>query len=269
MPADEVIVKLDFSNAFNTISRAAVLYAVSNQIPELYRFCFAAYGDTSVLQFGQEVISSAEGVQQGDPLGPLLFCLTLQPILSSLSSKLRLGYLDDVTLGGSINTVNLDVQLIESSGQSLGLILNRSKCEIISHSPVPSGLSISRFCAVTPTESSLLGAPLLVGTALDSALHKSCSELSVAENSLTSIAAHDALVLLKSSLSTPKILHLLRSSPCVGHQSLETIDNLLRRCVCKITNCSLSDSQWLQASLSVKAGGLGIRLASHLAPSAF
>ena len=269
MPADEVIVKLDFSNAFNTISRAAVLYAVSNQIPELYRFCFAAYGDTSVLQFGQEVISSAEGVQQGDPLGPLLFCLTLQPILSSLSSKLRLGYLDDVTLGGSINTVNLDVQLIESSGQSLGLILNRSKCEIISHSPVPSGLSISRFCAVSPTESSLLGAPLLVGTALDSALHKSCSELSVAENRLTSIAAHDALVLLKSSLSTPKILHLLRSSPCVGHQSLETIDNLLRRCVCKITNCSLSDSQWLQASLSVKAGGLGIRLASHLAPSAF
>jgi len=269
MPPDEVIVKLDFSNAFNTIRRDAVLNAVSGKLPELYRFCHAAYGDTSLLQFGEESISSAEGVQQGDPLGPLLFCLTLQPILSSLSSKLRLGYLDDVTLGGSFNAVNLDVELIESSGQSLGLILNRTKCEIISHSPIAPGFSVSEFCSVSPAESSLLGAPLLVGTALDKALQKSYSELSVAEGRLTSIAAHDALVLLKSSLSTPRILHLLRSTPCTGHKSLQTIDNLLRRCTGKITNCSLSDSQWLQASLPVKAGGLGIRLACHLAPSAY
>ena len=37
----------------------------------------------------------------------------------------------------------------------------------------------------------------------------------------------------------------------------------------KIKNTDLSDDQWCQASLSVKAGGLGIRLASQLAPSAY
>ena len=105
MSDDEVVVKLDFTNAFNTVRRDAVLNAVAVKIPEIFRFCQTAYGDPSVLQFGDACILTAEGVQQGDPLGPLLFCLTLQPLLSSLSSKLRLGYLDDVTLGGPLSSV--------------------------------------------------------------------------------------------------------------------------------------------------------------------
>jgi len=47
------------------------------------------------------------------------------------------------------------------------------------------------------------------------------------------------------------------------------VDNLLRRCVTRITNTDLTDDQWSQASLPIKAGGLGIRQATHLAPSAF
>ena len=161
------------------------------------------------------------------------------------------------------------MKIIESCAQSLGLALNRSKCEIISHSSIPAGQSVIDFCKMGPTDSSLLGAPLLEGSALDSALQKSYSDLSVAESRLSSIAAHDALLLLKCSLGTPKLLHLLRSAPCTGHHSLHDIDNLLRKCVSKITNSDLSDSQWLQASLPVKAGGLGVRLTSHLAPSAY
>ena len=104
---------------------------------------------------------------------------------------------------------------------------------------------------------------------MDKALTKSCDELSIAEKRLTSISAHDALLLLRSSLSTPKLMHLLRSAPCTGHQLLPSVDNLLRRCLTSITNSDLSDDQWSQASLSVKAGGLGVRLVTHLAPSAF
>jgi len=161
------------------------------------------------------------------------------------------------------------VSLIESSAQAIGLSLNRSKCEIIACSPPPAGLAISDFSFVYPADSVLLGAPLLAGRALDTALQKSYEDLSTAESRLCSIAAHDALLLLKSSLSTPKLMHLLRSTPCFGHRSLQPLDSVLRRCVGRITNCDLSDDQWCQASLTVKAGGLGIRLASHLAPSAY
>src|SRR6201996_7829045 len=269
MAVDDVLVKLDFSNAFNTVRRDSVLNAVATRLPDLYRFCNSAYCSPSTLQFGERLIASQEGVQQGNPLGPLLFCLIIQPILSSLSSKLRVGYLDDVTLGCKVDAVNNDVSSIVSCGITVGLQLNHSKCEIVSSSTIPPGLLISDFTHLQPSNSVLLSAPLTGGAALDEALENSCSTLSTAASRLSCISAHDALVLLKSCVSTSKILHILRSSPCSGHPTLMSIDGILRQCVSRITNTGLSDDQWAQAALPVKAGGLGIRSASRLAPSAY
>ena len=89
-----------------------MLAAVRSSIPEIYEFCFLSYGSPSALQFGRQLISSEEGAQQGDPLGPLLFCLTIHPMLEPLSSKLVIGYLDDVTLGGAEHVLAADVALI-------------------------------------------------------------------------------------------------------------------------------------------------------------
>lgn len=269
MGPDQAVVKLDFSNAFNSLRRDSMLFAVSDRLPQIYKFCWASYHSSSILQFGDKAVVSAEGVQQGDPLGPLLFCLTLHPLLTSLSSKLKLGYLDDVTLGGNIGALSHDVSEILARGASIGLCLNASKCEFICHAECPKGLSISEFAHVASQDAVLLGAPLLEGSGLDQVLADSCSELSRCHSRLPLISAHDALLLLKASLSTPRLSHVLRSSPCSGNSALETIDNLLRTCVSRITNTELSDSQWSQACLPVKAGGLGVRLASHIAPSAF
>ncbi|XP_063624759.1 uncharacterized protein LOC134796499 [Cydia splendana] len=43
------------------------------------------------------------GCQQGDPLGPALFSLAIHPILESLNSKFNAWYLDDGTLGGTVD----------------------------------------------------------------------------------------------------------------------------------------------------------------------
>ena len=50
---------------------------------------------------------------------------------------------------------------------------------------------------------------------------------------------------------------------------LSAFDDVLRRGLSKILNVDLNDSQWTQASLLVQMGGLGVRSASMLAPSAF
>jgi Reverse transcriptase (RNA-dependent DNA polymerase) len=122
-----VVAKIDFSKAFNSIRGDSVLEAVSASVPEIYGFCCLAYQNTSILQFGQRTIASDEGVQQGDPLGPLLFCLTTQPLLSSLASNLTIGFSDDFTIGGHLDSVAADIATIKSSGASLGLSLNSVK----------------------------------------------------------------------------------------------------------------------------------------------
>ena len=131
MQPDHVLLKVDFKNAFNTIRRDSILEAVSKFFPSLLPFVSSAYDDSSELLMGQFKVSSEEGAQQGDPLGPLLFCLAMHELVSSLGSELVLGYLDDITLGGGTDTVIRDFLQLESKAADLGLSLNRSKCELI------------------------------------------------------------------------------------------------------------------------------------------
>ena len=100
MPADNCVVKLDFSNAFNSLHRDAMLDAVLRRVPGIYKFCHLAYSMPSSLAYDGRTVMSMEGSQQGDPLGPALFCTTIQPLLLSLVSELKVGYMDDLTLGG-------------------------------------------------------------------------------------------------------------------------------------------------------------------------
>ena len=82
------VLKLDFRNAFNTLRRDKMLQAVQNFAPGLLPFVHASYSSPSSLFWSDKTIQSAEGVQQGDPLGPLLFCLTIHPLVSQLKSEL-------------------------------------------------------------------------------------------------------------------------------------------------------------------------------------
>ena len=60
----------------------------------------------------------------------------------------------------------------------------------------------------------LLGAPVLKGSAQDAAIKHKIDDLSRAIERLTLLQAHDALVILKNSLAIPKLLYLLRTSDC-------------------------------------------------------
>ena len=68
-----VMVKLDFNNALNSIRRDKMLESVWELAPQIYPLVFSSYWHPSSLFFGSSCIKSEEGVQQGDPLGPLLF----------------------------------------------------------------------------------------------------------------------------------------------------------------------------------------------------
>ena len=148
MPSDHALVKLDFKNAFNSTRRDRMLEATLSFAPDIFPLVYSAYSAPSHLFWGDRLLSSAEGVQQGDPLGPLLFCLTLFPLSQRLSSRFCVCYLDDVSIGGSCDTILSDLRVVEEA-ESLGLVLNTQKSEIISFDPSVCGVSFifSSWCS--------------------------------------------------------------------------------------------------------------------------
>ncbi|GAV09740.1 hypothetical protein RvY_19228 [Ramazzottius varieornatus] len=64
----QVLLKLDFKNAFNTIHRDVLLRVIRDSSPKYFPFAWQSYRYPSKLLFGQHTLESARGVQQGDPL---------------------------------------------------------------------------------------------------------------------------------------------------------------------------------------------------------
>ena len=274
MPSDHILVKLDFQNAFNSIHREAVLHAVANHIPALYPFCHLTYSSHTSLTFGDGFVSSEDGVQQGDPLGPLLFCLTIHPLLISLQSNFKVCFMDDLTLGGTAKMVERDIERTKETGAALGLWLNSTKCELLQadqrkqlHLNRDSPMSL--FKQLDIDSAYLLGAPIMPGNAMNSILTARVQDLERAVTRLCLIDSQDALLILRSAYSSPKLQNVLRSSPCSGHPTLAEFDKQLRIGLSSITNCEITDIAWIQASQPIRCSGLGVRSVEMLAPSAY
>ena len=59
--------KVDLRNAFNEVSRKALLEECATHFPELFRWVFWCYGQHPTLWHSMGTLGSEQGVQQGDP----------------------------------------------------------------------------------------------------------------------------------------------------------------------------------------------------------
>ena len=273
LPNEKAMLKVDFRNAFNSIRRDKMLKAVKWYVPNLLPFVSSAYSSPSILLWHGVRILSAEVIQQGDPISPMLFCLTIQELVSSLSSEFIVFYLDNGTIGGNLADLQADFQRIEDRGQALGLHLNVDKSELISHDESAVRDVLSAFPGlqfISAHQATLLGSPLEQGS-MDGCLEDQLHQLKTIGERLCHLQTHDAITILRYLLSIPNLLHILRTSPAFESPLLVSWDNHLMSIVSRITNInfSLGDSSWIQATLPVKSGGLGFRSVSNLAPSAF
>ena len=248
------ILKLDFQNAFNSIRRDKMLEAVQKFAPDLTAFVHSAYSSPSTLFWGDRTFQSAEGVQQGDPLGPLLFCLSIHELCSHLKSEFCLFYLDDGTLGGSKEDVLHGLDVVEREGADLGLCLNNQKSEVICDDIDTKDallLSLQGARVVDPLEASLLGSSLGDVSSISTSLREKITLLESMGGRLKFLFTHDALLLLRHSFAIPKLLYNLRTSPCFLSPVLQEYDNLLKSIVSDTVNIYFceDDPAWIQTTL--------------------
>ena len=277
LPRHRWTLLLDFSNAFNCINWEAMFVETRNRIPTLSAWIEACYSCQPFLFMGKETIRSSCGVQQGDPLGPLGFALSLHPLIEKIRDEvpglsLNAWYLDDGTLMGHPEDLAAALQIVEREGPLLGLHRNRGKSLLFipkeadhSQSPLPADIPVTR------RGFSLLGCPIGPPDFCEEIFQARLTKVRTSLGALRDLGDSQAeITLLRSCLALPKVSFVLRACP-PSHiqQSSCDFDQAIRDTLESIVGGPLSDWSWLKASLPSSHGGLNLRSASLHAPAAF
>ena len=126
-----IAVKLDVKNAYNLICDDRMLGVCLRCTPSVYPIVYSAYAEQSSLLSPGNFLESQTGVQQDDPLDPLLFAPGVDDIANSITSPFNVWYLDDATIGGPHDPVIHNLPRVIAASARIGLEINPSKCELI------------------------------------------------------------------------------------------------------------------------------------------
>ena len=219
----------------------------------------------------------------------LLFCLVLKPIVDAIESEvadliLNAWYLDDGHIIGTKEELASVVDIIVREGESRGLILSRAATV---HPPsLPKSVVWSPLDGIGDNEQDpllrgipkvkagdgivVLGAPVGYHAFVKEKLKSKVEKVRGILELLPLLQdPHCEFVLLRSCLSLPKIMFMLRAVNTVDFQDqLIEFDCLIRGALSHLLGSPLTDVQWAQASLPVAMGGLGFRSAADHASAA-
>ena len=250
------------------VDRQTFINEVKLKFPSIYNWVIYCYGDESLLDYDGFTIQSSCGVQQGDPIGPLLFALALnmlvEKINASCSLPIHIWFFDDGTLVGCKAELLKALNILSIEGKQYGFEVNFEKCELF----WPSDTDLSEFPSEIkriPTAGvELLGSYIGCPESQERFLQKKTLEIIALLEILPELNdAQIEFAILKNCLGVCKINHLLRSLPPIPSHSIHVFDQHQRVCLERIISRSLTDLQWQLAIIPTTSGGLGLRCASN------
>lgn len=273
LQSDQTILQIDFSNAFNLVSREMV-FEVVEQLPLLHNLVSFLYGDKNLLRVGSGIdtgktLLSCVGVQQGCPLAPLLFALVLQKLVSKLPKELdcNLWYLDDGHLVGNSASILTALETILSVGPSLGLHLNLGKCVIY-------GNNLELFPSDIRRQSDglmVLGAPVGSDDFVLNAVLDTVSKAAILLfKSREIIDPQMELLLLRCCTGAPKMIFWQRTcSPDVISSAIDKFDQVVDDSLQHIFGVPIGEDYRKVVHLPLSMGGIGIPIARLSSNAAF
>ena len=221
MEHDFGVLKVDMTNAINLVSRQAILSECAKHFPELLPWVSWCYGQHPLLWHSLGCLSSESGVQQGDPLGPMLFSLVLNILVmktarDSACSNIpfHAWYLDDEAVAGPRSFLCRILTLLQEEGPALGIIINLPKCEVFSrHGLDMFPLKIKKS---DKPNIEILGIAIGDQDLCSSFISKKHSKAKIQLSQLEEVGVIDpqvALILLHLCGSICKLIHLARATP--------------------------------------------------------
>lgn len=280
------VLMIDFKNGFNMASRAHIAQEVTTHLPELSRYFAWSYGQPVelVLHNGQR-LQALEGTCQGDPASPMWFALNLQPVLKHIKATFdRLGlvraFIDDTSCTGPVPTILQVMAYLETPlVTERGLVLQKAKslvffpnAGIIDDQQLRRDYEIPDELQVTTSGMITLGCPLGSELFVAKELSKIAAEAVAFNKAVLRVAKPQvALLLARMCSGATKVSHILRClPPSCTTELCHAVDDSTRNTLLHIMGVDgLSDLQWIQATLPLSQGGLGLTLSVHIKEAAF
>ncbi len=277
--SSKLILKLDMKNAFNSVSRQAIFDAVLKDFPSVSRYVYWCYGKHTLLKYDEYFLTSQLGVQQGDPFGPILFCLALHPIIMKAHTlfpdMVQGWYCDDGQVIASPQVIAEVFSFLVEELKAICLETNFKKTELIAlNKSIVSidqitnddGLDILNTPYFIPGRNFYtLGAPIGERKYCDQFISSKVEKI---EKLITKIVDLDNVQisynLIYYCCSYGKVVYYSRTIPSEYiTDQLIRFDNIIKSSFETLISKTIDDNQLTQLSLPWKEGGLGLRSSSQ------
>lgn len=260
---DHGLAQLDFTNAFNSISRHEIATQLEAKVPGMMSLVRLLYNEPSPLLVRRldgsvETIWSRRGVRQGDPLAPFLFSLAITPLLEDLAPHTvhpeagQWAYLDDVWLDlpdrAAFDSV---LEALSDPGvlTRFGLQVNQPKCGFYSQEYI-------RDVGIKAL-GSWLGGPLDPSSGGAGLVRDAVERLRVRVTKLDPLSFQEQLLIIRMCYA-PQLNHLIRTlHPDIVRDGCEAFDSVVMAALGVITG-GLDDTAVSIAHLPTRFGGLGV-----------
>ena len=273
----DVIVVLDFANAFNSCNRNLLIKLAVTAIPEIAPLAYWLYAEETelFLSNGSTLISS-EGVHQGCGLANLLFALIMRFIMRHLPSEgvsAKGSYWDD---GFTKSTPAAALEVFKAI-LKLKPVTNLEASLWKCHLYAPND-EVAKECEHlfkdfpdvhihSKMNVKFLNTPVGSDDFVTAELNTKLETLKSKVESISKMPFKmEAFNLLKTCLSRCRVTHLMRVLPPLQiTKFLGEWDSVLRNAFEVIINSKLDDKWWAVVRLNSKYGGMGLKSGIHTA----